>query len=87
MKRTCLSVRFVPSFIRLAEVEKQLVPTFLGQLLHYVECAFAEGLAHRVEEHKHQVCLFSCTKISIRGARHVLSRTLKLEAAKTYLTK
>lgn len=61
-KWTYLSVGFTPSFICLAEVEQQLVSTFLTQLLHDVERAFAERLTHRVEKHKHQVGLFSCKK-------------------------
>ena len=62
MKWTDLSVCFVPGFVGLAEVEQQLVSAFLAQLLHNVERAFAERLTHRVEEHKHQVGLFSCTR-------------------------
>lgn len=58
---TYLSVGLTACFIRLAEVEHQFVSAFLAQLLHYVEGAFAEGLTHRVEEHKYQVGLFSCT--------------------------
>lgn len=62
MKFTRLPVCFVPGLVRLAEVEKQLVGALLGQLLHDVERALAEGLAHRVEEHKHQVRLLACTR-------------------------
>lgn len=58
---TYLSVRLAACFIRLAEVEHQFVSTFLAQLLHDVEGAFAQGLTHRVEEHKYQIGLFSCT--------------------------
>lgn len=61
MKSTRLSVGFVAGFVRFAEVEKQLVGALLAQLLHDVEGALAESLTHRVEEHKHQVRLLSCT--------------------------
>lgn len=88
IKWTYLSVCFIPSFIRLAEVKQQLVSTFLTQLLHYVECAFAKSLTHRVEEHKYQVGLFSCTKTAIRGTHQLYSRQLfKPKAEKTYPTK
>lgn len=60
VKSTRLSVGFVAGFVGLAEVEKQLVSALLAQLLHDVEGALAEGLTHRVEEHKHQVRLLSC---------------------------
>lgn len=75
-----LSVCFTPSLICLAEVEQQLVSTFLTQLLHDVERAFAERLTHRVEKHKHQVGLFSCKKnvneMFVRRSRQLQSRWL-----------
>lgn len=66
---TYLSVCFTACFICLAEVEHQLVSTFLAQLLHDVEGAFAEGLTHRVKEHKDQIGLLSCTQKENRNVQ------------------
>lgn len=66
---TYLSVGFTACFICLAEVEHQFVSTFLTQLLYYVEGAFAEGLTHRVKEHKYQIGLLSCTEKEKRNEK------------------
>lgn len=58
-----LSICFLARLISLAEVEQQLVSTFLTQFLHNVQCALAQGLTHRVEEYEDQIGLFSCTEI------------------------
>lgn len=52
---TDLSVRLPPGFICLAEVEAQLVRNLIAQLLHNVECALAQRLAHGVKEHQDEV--------------------------------
>lgn len=92
MKSTRLSVGFVAGFVRLAEVEKQLVCALLAQLLHDVEGALAEGLTHRVEEHKHQVRLLSCVTAASRWSGATPSKPdgcppSPVPDAQTYLAK
>ena len=54
-----LSVSLLARLVCLAEVEVQLVSTLLAQVLHDVEGAFAQRLAHGVEEHKDKVGLLA----------------------------